>query len=94
MNSLPETQRAAATDFFTTIRSTPDGVFTAVPYSLEYQGELTEVSRLLSEAAALTRQPTLKSFLQNGRRRSSVRDRPRIRAARSMIARADRVQVP
>lgn len=64
MNAQPEAQRAAATGFFTTIRRTPDGKFAAVPYSLEYQGELAEMSRLLSEAAALTKQPTLKSFLQ------------------------------
>ena len=35
-----------------------------MPYSLEYQGELTEMARLLREAAALTKQPTLKSFLE------------------------------
>jgi Peptidase family M49 len=64
MTGLPEAQRAAATGFFTTIRRSPDGKFLAVPYSLEYQGELTEMARLLREAAALTRQPTLKSFLE------------------------------
>ena len=63
MKALPEAQRAAATGFFTTIRRTTDGKITAVPYSLEYQGELAEMSRLLREAAALTKQPTLKSFL-------------------------------
>jgi hypothetical protein len=35
-----------------------------VPYSLEYQGELALVSKLLQEAAALTTQPTLKSYLE------------------------------
>ena len=35
-----------------------------VPYSQEYQGELAEASRLLSEAAALTTQATLKAFLE------------------------------
>ncbi len=64
MKSLHEAQRAAATGFFTTIRRTPDGKLTAVPYSLEYQGELAEMARLLREAAALTKQPTLKSFLE------------------------------
>ena len=64
MRGLPDAQRAAAVGFFTTIRRTPDGKFTAVPYSLEYQGELAEMSRLLREAAALTAQPTLKSFLE------------------------------
>ena len=64
MDSLPESQRALASGFFTTIRTTPDGKFVAVPYSMEYQGELVEMARLLREAAALTKQPTLKSFLE------------------------------
>jgi hypothetical protein len=63
MKTLPEAQRSAATGFFTTIRRTPDGKLTAAPYSLEYQGELAEMARLLREAAELTRQPTLKAFL-------------------------------
>jgi hypothetical protein len=64
MKSLTGAQQAAATGFFTTIRRTPDGKLTAVPYSLEYQGELAEMARLLREAAASTSQPTLKSFLE------------------------------
>ena len=64
MKSLSGAQHAAATGFFTTIRRTPEGKLTAVPYSLEYQGELAEMARLLREAAASTRQPTLKSFLE------------------------------
>jgi hypothetical protein len=64
MNSLPQEEREAATGFFTTIRRTPQGKLTAVPYSLEYQGELMEIARLLREAAGLTKQPTLKAFLE------------------------------
>jgi hypothetical protein len=64
LKSLPDAQRIAATGFFTTIRRAPDRKFQMVPYSLEYQGELSEMSRLLREAAALTSQPTLKSFLE------------------------------
>jgi hypothetical protein len=64
MKSLTGAQHAAATGFFTTIRRAPDGKLTAVPYSLEYQGELAEMARLLREAAASTRQPKLKSFLE------------------------------
>jgi hypothetical protein len=64
MKSLTGAQQSAATGFFTTIRRTPDGKLTAVPYSLEYQGELAEMARLLREAAASTGQPTLKSFLE------------------------------
>jgi hypothetical protein len=64
MKTLQGEQAAAANGFFTTIRRTPEGKLTAVPYSLEYQGELAEMARLLREAAALTKQPTLKSFLE------------------------------
>ena len=64
MKTLQGDQHAAATGFFTTIRRAADGKLTAVPYSLEYQGELAEMARLLREAAALTKQPTLKSFLE------------------------------
>ncbi len=63
MKALPEAQRAAGAGFFSTIRRTSDDKLIAVPYSLEYQGELAEMSRLLREAAALTKQPTLKAFL-------------------------------
>ena len=63
MESLPAKEREAAQGFFTTIRRLPSGALTAVPYSVEYQGELTEAARLLREAAAATTQPTLKSFL-------------------------------
>jgi len=63
MKSLPEAEQAAARGFFTTIRRRPDGAFTAVPYSLEYQGALARAAELLREAGALTQQPTLKAFL-------------------------------
>ena len=64
MQGLAQAQKSEATGFFTTIRRGADGKFVSVPYSLEYQGELMEMSRLLREAAALTQQPTLKAFLQ------------------------------
>jgi hypothetical protein len=63
LKMLPPAERARATGFFTTIRRGADGRFIAVPYSLEYQGELALVARLLREAAALTTQPTLNSYL-------------------------------
>ena len=62
LEGLPEAERARARGFFTTIRRGSVG-FVAVPYSLEYQGELAEASRLLREAAGLTAQPTLRAFL-------------------------------
>jgi hypothetical protein len=61
--TLTEAARAQATGFFTTVRRGPDGTFMTVPYSLEYQGELALMSALLKEAAQLTVQPTLKTFL-------------------------------
>jgi hypothetical protein len=63
MGALSEPQRAAATGFFTTIRRTPSGALSAVPYSVEYQGELQQAAAWLQSAAALTTQPTLKDFL-------------------------------
>ena len=62
--SLAEGERRRATGFFTTIRRGPDGKFAAVPYAVEYQGEVALVAALLREAAGLTRQPTLKAFLE------------------------------
>ena len=63
LKSLPDAERKRAAGFFTTIRRDPAGKFIAVPYSVEYQGELAQVAALLREAAALTSQPTLKAFL-------------------------------
>jgi hypothetical protein len=60
---LPEPQQRQATGFYTTIRRAPEGKLITVPYSVEYQGELAQAARLLREAAALTRQPTLQAFL-------------------------------
>jgi hypothetical protein len=64
IDKLPADQKARATGFFTTIRRTADGAFTIVPYSLEYQGELARAAQLLRDAAALTADPTLKSYLE------------------------------
>jgi len=64
ITTLGQAERARATGFFTTIRRGPEGRFVNVPYSLEYQGEVTRVAALLREAAALTRQPSLRSFLE------------------------------
>ncbi|MGH8203673.1 MAG: dipeptidyl-peptidase 3 family protein, partial [Steroidobacteraceae bacterium] len=63
LGGLSEADRAAATGFFTTIRRDTSGKFQAVPYSLEYQGELAEMARHLRDAAEATKAPTLKAFL-------------------------------
>ncbi|MFZ2507104.1 MAG: hypothetical protein WAW79_01345 [Steroidobacteraceae bacterium] len=62
---LTSAERAFATGFFTTIRRDSSGSFTVVPYSLEYQGELAEMSQHLRAAAAATTQSTLKTFLES-----------------------------
>ena len=64
MSSLPKAEKDVATGFFTTIRRSPSGKLVTIPYSQEYQGELMEMAKLLREAAALTKQPTLKAFLE------------------------------
>jgi hypothetical protein len=63
IQSLPEAERARATGFFTVVRRAPNGQFTLVPYSLEYQNELAHAAALLREAADLSAEPTLKAFL-------------------------------
>ncbi len=62
---LAEAERTAATGFFTTIRRDTAGKFQAVPYSLEYQGELALMAEQLRIAAAATAEPTLKAFLES-----------------------------
>jgi len=64
ISTLPGGQKTVATGFYSTIRRNAEGKFIAVPYSYEYQGELAHAAALLREAAALTRQPTLKTFLE------------------------------
>jgi hypothetical protein len=64
LNGLPAAEQAAARGFYTTIRRRPDGALAAVPYSVEYQGELAQAAQLLREAAALTAAPTLKRYLE------------------------------
>jgi hypothetical protein len=64
MKALPAPDAERARGFYTTIRRTPEGTLSAVPYSLEYQGELARAAALLKEAAQLTTQPTLKTFLE------------------------------
>ena len=62
---LSPAARAEAQGFFTTIRREPDGSFVAVPYAVEYQGELALAATHLRAAAAATADPTLKRFLDS-----------------------------
>jgi hypothetical protein len=61
-DGLSGAAKEAATGFFTTIRRGDKGLI-AVPYSVEYQGELARAAELLREAAELTSNATLKKFL-------------------------------
>ena len=63
MNGLPAKDKEAAQWFFTTIRTGPDGKFRSVPYSEEYKTELTQLAKLLRDAAASTDNASLKKFL-------------------------------
>src|SRR5688500_4283722 len=64
LESLAGPARSQAIGFFTTIRRAPGASsFVAVPYSVEYQGELAQAAALLREAAALTAEPSLKAYL-------------------------------
>jgi len=63
IQSLPDSERARATGFFSLVRRGPDGRFAVVPYDLEYQGELAQMAALLHEASDLAGEPTLKAFL-------------------------------
>ena len=66
IDSLSGDAKAQATGFFTTIRrANGSQPFVAVPYSVEYQGELARAAALLREAAQLTAEPTLKKYLSS-----------------------------
>ena len=62
IKSLPAPERARANGFFTVVRRMGQG-FTLVPYNVEYQNELAQAAALLREAASLSSEPTLKTFL-------------------------------
>jgi len=62
--TLDESERQKATGFFYTIRRGTDGKLRAVPYNDEYKSLLEPSAKLLREAAALTENATLKSFLE------------------------------
>jgi len=62
IDGLSDKAKEAATGFFTVIRRQGRS-FTAIPYSVEYQGTLARAADLLREAADLTADGTLKTFL-------------------------------
>lgn len=60
---LSDDERRRATGFFYVIRRGADGKLKTVPYSEEYRQFLEPAARLLREAAELTTDQTLKSYL-------------------------------
>ena len=63
VKTLPEKQQQQAKGFFTIIRSDAKGGFKIIPYSEAYKADLTRAANLLTEAASLTDNATLKRFL-------------------------------
>lgn len=63
MNGLSADDKQQAQWFFTTIRAGKDGAYQTVKYSDEYKAELTQLAKLLDEAAAATDNASLKKFL-------------------------------
>jgi hypothetical protein len=61
--TLPDDEKQRATGFFTTIRRGPDRKLTIVPYHEEYRQFLEPASKLLKDAADLTTNASLKTFL-------------------------------
>lgn len=64
VESLSEAEKQKATGFFYAIRRDAARKLRAVPYSEEYREYLEPAARLLREAAALTTNATLKSYLE------------------------------
>jgi hypothetical protein len=62
--TLSPAEKETATGFFTVIRRLPGGKLAAVPYSIEYQGELARAAALVREAAKLTEDASLTAFLE------------------------------
>ena len=63
LEGLPGSEKEKATGYFYTIRRDANGKLITVPYSQEYREFLEPAAKLLSEAAALTTNLTLKNFL-------------------------------
>jgi outer membrane lipoprotein-sorting protein len=63
VKTLSPQEKEQAEGFFTVIRRGPDKKLTIVPYSQEYKTHLDEAAKLLREAAALTGNASLKTFL-------------------------------
>ena len=74
MKGLPAPEREQAGGFFTTIRRAPDGSLRIVPYSIEYQGELSRAAAQLRRAAATTADAGLRAYLEGRARAFETND--------------------
>ena len=63
VKTLSPAEKQQAEGFFSVIRRAPDRKLTIVPYSEAYKSDLSQLSKLLREAADLTPNATLKKFL-------------------------------
>jgi hypothetical protein len=63
LETLPAAEKQKATGFFSTVRRVPDKTLMLVPYNEEYREFLEPAAKLLKEAAALTTNASLRSFL-------------------------------
>jgi hypothetical protein len=63
LNTLSADEKEKATGYFYTIRRDANGKLKTVPYSEEYREFLEPAAKLLREAAALTKNATLRDFL-------------------------------
>jgi len=63
LETLPDPEKQKATGFFYTVRRTADRKLTLIPYNEEYKEFLEPAAKLLRDAAALTTNASLKSFL-------------------------------
>src|SRR5207253_7901962 len=64
LSTLSPEEKEKATGYFYVIRRDANGKLMAVPYSEEYREFLEPAAKLLREAAALTTNATLKTFLE------------------------------
>jgi hypothetical protein len=64
LKTLPEAKQEKATGYFTVIRRDENGKLSIVPYFQEYIDLLSKATFTLKEAADLTDNPSLKTFLQ------------------------------
>lgn len=62
--ALPKAEQEQVRGFFSVIRRDAQGKLTSIPYDREYQEELTRAAALLREAATLTGNESLRTFLQ------------------------------